>query len=201
MNCGVLEWVDAPWPATIMQTAILKVWYLYHDDNHARMMDKKQHIKEVAKLKKEISKLTTEAQKMGDQYQNLVDEVTKMFDWQDGNNEFKCNKEAGHEATNVVEDKDISMEIEKGMEKMNIEFKYLKNISISQSQIIRNTRKERDQILEDLVEVKEERDGILQQRDCLKEEKEKLELGIADLLTAGQCNKEKLVKIKAIIEE
>ena len=172
MNCGVVQWIDGPWP-TPMQKAILKLWDMYHEDNHGRMMDKIVHDKEVAKLHKEIKKLKNQLDKSGDQYQNLVDDVSKMYD---------------HDATKL-DKKDISMQIDKGMDKLNIEFKHLKNISISQSTIIRNTRKERDRIKEEMEEIKEERDVIMQHRDCLKEEKKKPESGIADLLTAGQCTK------------
>lgn len=79
------------------------------------------------------------------------------------------------------------MEVDKGMKKLNIDFKELKCITISQGDIIRNTRKQRDQIKEE--------------RDWLKEDKKKLEHAIGDLLKAGHSNKDKLEKIKTILDE
>ncbi|KAE8783340.1 hypothetical protein D1007_43243 [Hordeum vulgare] len=57
----------------------------------------------------------------------------------------------------------------------------------SQAVIIQNMRKSMKEVKVD--------------RDLLKEEKKKLEYLIADLLKAGPCTKEKLERIKAIVDE
>ena len=69
MNCGVLEWVDAPWPV-ILQRCLTKLWDMYHEENLGRVQDKEAHEIEVEKLKKELDSL-------GNQYSQLVDDVSK----------------------------------------------------------------------------------------------------------------------------
>ncbi|XBI15109.1 hypothetical protein VPH35_057597 [Triticum aestivum] len=75
----------------------------------------------------------------------------------------------------------------KEMEKLAQEHKEMKCILRSQGEIIRNTRKERDDFKE--------------QRDWLIEEKKKLEFLVGDLMKAGHGNKDKLAKIKSILDE
>lgn len=73
--CGVLEWVDAPWPV-ILQMCLTKLWDMYHEENLGRVHDKDAYRIEVAKLK--------ELDSLGNQYSQLVDDVSKLFDYQDG---------------------------------------------------------------------------------------------------------------------
>ncbi|XBI72570.1 hypothetical protein VPH35_066494 [Triticum aestivum] len=49
VNCGVLEWVDAPWPV-ILQRCLSKLWDMYHEQNLGRAQDNEAHGIEVAKL-------------------------------------------------------------------------------------------------------------------------------------------------------
>ncbi|KAM3334236.1 hypothetical protein ACQJBY_028968 [Aegilops geniculata] len=42
VNCGVLEWVDAPWPV-ILQRCLTKLWDMYHEENLGRFQDKEAH--------------------------------------------------------------------------------------------------------------------------------------------------------------
>ncbi|KAI4988795.1 hypothetical protein ZWY2020_036112 [Hordeum vulgare] len=76
VSCGVLEWVDAPWPV-ILQRCLTKMWDMYHEENLGRVQDKEAYGIEVAKLNKELDSL-------GNQYSELVDDVSKLFDYQDG---------------------------------------------------------------------------------------------------------------------
>ncbi|XBH56731.1 hypothetical protein VPH35_078484 [Triticum aestivum] len=57
VNCGVVEWVDGPWPE-ILQRCLARIWDMYHEQNLGRVKDKQAHEKEVAKLKKEIDFLS-----------------------------------------------------------------------------------------------------------------------------------------------
>ncbi|KAF7085962.1 hypothetical protein CFC21_089321 [Triticum aestivum] len=75
----------------------------------------------------------------------------------------------------------------KEMEKLAEEHKELKCILRSQGEIIRNTRKERDE--------------MQKERDWQIEEKKKLEFLVGDLMKAGHGNKDKLAKIKSILDE
>ncbi|SPT16620.1 unnamed protein product [Triticum aestivum] len=72
VNCGVLEWVDAPWPV-ILQRCLTKLWDMYHEENLSRVQDKEAYGIEVAKLK--------ELDSLGNQYSQLVDNVSKLFDY------------------------------------------------------------------------------------------------------------------------
>nr|XP_020185124.1 uncharacterized protein LOC109770825 [Aegilops tauschii subsp. strangulata] len=149
VNCGVLEWVDAPWP--------------------------------VEKLKKELDSL-------GNQYSQLVDDVSKLFDYQDGQKSHDRNYTS--QAINELKEKKHQLEeqakIEIQMEKLKLK-KEQRCILQSQADIIQNTRKA----------MKE----IQVERDLLKEEKKKLEHIIAELLKAGHGCKEKLDKIKEVVME
>ncbi|XBI59349.1 hypothetical protein VPH35_040432 [Triticum aestivum] len=73
VNCGVVEWVDGPWPPVLHRCLVL---------------DKEKFEKELAKLKseheRELAKLKIENDKLCIEYTKLVDDVSKMFDWQDG---------------------------------------------------------------------------------------------------------------------
>lgn len=52
VNCGVVQWVDAPWPE-ILQRCLEKLWETFHEQNLGRVNDKEAHEREVAKRKKE----------------------------------------------------------------------------------------------------------------------------------------------------
>ncbi|KAI4996389.1 hypothetical protein ZWY2020_051174 [Hordeum vulgare] len=56
IDCGVAEWVDAPWPS-VLQRCLVKIWEMFHEVNCGRVMDHKNHKKEVAKLNKQLLKL------------------------------------------------------------------------------------------------------------------------------------------------
>uniref|UniRef100_A0A453QXC4 Zinc finger GRF-type domain-containing protein n=1 Tax=Aegilops tauschii subsp. strangulata TaxID=200361 RepID=A0A453QXC4_AEGTS len=87
VNCGVVEWVDGPWP-TVLQRCLCKLWEMFHEQNFGRVQDKEKFEKELARLKseheRELAKLRTENGKLCIEYTKLVDDVSKMFDWQDG---------------------------------------------------------------------------------------------------------------------
>ena len=180
MNCGVLEWVDAPWPV-ILQRCLTKLWDMYHEENLGRVQDKEAHEIEVEKLKKELDSLAN-------QYSQLVDDVSKLFDYQDGQKSHDMDYTS--QAINELKEKKHQLEerakIEIQMEKLKLK-KEQRCILQSQADIIQNTRKA----------MKE----IQVERDLLKEEKKKLEHVISELLKAGHGCKEKLDKIKEVVME
>uniref|UniRef100_A0A453J434 Uncharacterized protein n=1 Tax=Aegilops tauschii subsp. strangulata TaxID=200361 RepID=A0A453J434_AEGTS len=165
------EWVDAPWPV-ILQRCLTKLWDMYHEENVGRVQDKEAHEIEVEKLKKELDSL-------GNQYSQLVDDVSKLFDYQDGQKSHDMDYTS--QAINELKEKKHQLEeqakIEVQMEKLKLK-KEQRCILQSQADIIQNTRKA----------MKE----IQVERDLLKEEKKKLEHIIAELLKAGHGCKEKL---------
>ncbi|KAI4985700.1 hypothetical protein ZWY2020_018330 [Hordeum vulgare] len=180
VNCGVVPWVDAPWPP-ILQRCLIKLWDMYHEQNLGRVRDNEAHEKEVAKLKKELDSL-------GNHYTQLVNDVSNLFDYQDGmkshsmdytsqeNNELKEKKRQLEEHT----------KIELQMEKLKLK-KEQRCILQTRADIIQNTRKAMNELEVD--------------RDLIKEEKGKLEHVIAELLKAGHGCKEKLDKIKEVVME
>lgn len=111
-----------------------------------------------------------------------------MFDWQDGKGkkmEYQKTADDDEDVLKKKEGQEQQAKMELQLEKLKLD-KEQRCIISSQVDIIRNTRKQ--------MEIKEV-------RDLLKEEKKKLEYVIADLLKAGHGSKEKLEKIKAILEE
>ncbi|KAF7110450.1 hypothetical protein CFC21_110555 [Triticum aestivum] len=180
VNCGVLEWVDAPWPV-ILQRCLTKLWDMYHEENLCRVQDKEAHEIKVEKLKKELDSL-------GNQYSQLVDDVSKLFDYQDGQKFHDMDYTS--QSINELKEKKHQLEeqakIEVQMEKLKLK-KEQRCILQSQADIIQNTRKA----------MKE----IQVERDILKEEKKKLEHIIAELFKAGHGCKEKLDKIKEVVME
>ncbi|KAM3197147.1 hypothetical protein ACQJBY_072684 [Aegilops geniculata] len=180
VNCCVLEWVDAPWPV-ILQRCLTKLWDMYHEENLGRVQDKEAHEIEAEKLKKELDSLAN-------QYSQLVNDVSKLFDYQDGQKSHDMDYTS--QVINELKEKKHQLEeqakIEVQMEKLKLK-KEQRCILQSQADIIQNTRKA----------MKE----IQVERDLLKEEKKKLEHVISELLKAGHGCKEKLDKIKEVVME
>nr|XP_020154944.1 uncharacterized protein LOC109740313 [Aegilops tauschii subsp. strangulata] len=52
MNCGVVEWVDHPWPI-IMQRCLLKLWGMLHESND----DRQAKNEEISRLKMDIEQV------------------------------------------------------------------------------------------------------------------------------------------------
>ncbi|KAM3311125.1 hypothetical protein ACQJBY_031668 [Aegilops geniculata] len=180
VNCGVVEWVDGPW-LEILQRCLARIWDMYHEQNLGRVKDKQAHEKEMGKLKKEIDFLSNN-------YSQLVEDVSKLFDYQDG--KMSHDMDYTSQAINELNEKKKQLEdhakIEISMEKLKLAKEQM-CILQSQSDIIQNMRKAMKEVEGD--------------RDLLKQEKKKLEYLIAGLLNAGHANKDKLERIKAIMNE
>ncbi|VAI22650.1 unnamed protein product [Triticum turgidum subsp. durum] len=180
VNCGVVEWVDGPWPE-ILQRCLTRIWDMYHEQNLGRVQDKQAHEKEVAKLQKEIDFLSNN-------YSQLVEDLSKLFDYQDG--KMSHDMDFTSQAINDLNAKKKQLEdqakIEISMEKMKLA-KEQRCILQSQADIIQNMRKAMKEVEGDM--------------DLLKKEKKKLEYLIADLVNAGHASKDKLERIKAIMNE
>ncbi|KAM3257489.1 hypothetical protein ACQJBY_049660 [Aegilops geniculata] len=190
VNCGVVEWVDGPWPI-VLQRCLCKLWEMFHEQNCGRVLDKEKFEKELAKLKsehkRELAKLRTENDKLCIEYTKLVDDVSKMFDWQDGRVDKKVYQKQVEEEELEKKKKELE---EKAMLEMQMEnlklAKEQRCILQSQADIIKNTRKAMNDVEVD--------------RDVLKKEKANLELIVVELLKDGYGSKEKLEQIKAILE-
>ncbi|XBH93971.1 hypothetical protein VPH35_084815 [Triticum aestivum] len=180
VNCGVVEWVDGPWPE-ILQRCLTRIWDMYHEQNLGRVNDKQAHEKEVAKLQKEIDFLSNN-------YSQLVEDVSNLFDYQDGkmSHDMDYTSQAINELAEKKKQLENQAKIELSMEKLKLA-KEQRCILQSQAEIIQNMRKAMKEVEGD--------------RDLLKQEKKKLEYLIADLLNAGHDSKAKLERIKAIMNE
>ncbi|XBI62975.1 hypothetical protein VPH35_043481 [Triticum aestivum] len=178
VNCGVVEWVDGPWP-TVLQKCLCKLWEMFHEQNFGRIHDKEKF--------EELASLRTENDKLCIEYTKLVDDVSKMFDWQDGRVDKKVHQKQVEEEELEKKKKELEEKamLEVQMEKLKLA-KEQRCILQSQADIIKNTRKAMKDVQVD--------------RDVLKKEKAKLELVVAELLKEGYGSKEKLEQIKAILE-
>ena len=129
----------------------------------------------------------TENDKLCIEYTKLVQDVSKMFDWQDGRVDHMDYQKAVEEEEFEKKKKEVeeSARLEVQMEKLKLA-KDPRCILQSQAHIIKNTRKA----------MKE----VEQERDLLKIEKAKLEHVVNELLNDGHASKEKLEKIKAILD-
>nr|XP_020189523.1 uncharacterized protein LOC109775183 [Aegilops tauschii subsp. strangulata] len=190
VNCGVVEWVDGPWPP-VLQRCLSKLWEMFHDQNCGRVLDKEKFEKELAKVKseheRELAKLKMENDKLCIEYTKLVDDVSNMFDWKDGRVDKRVYQKKVEEEELEKKKKELEEKamLEVQMEKLKLA-KEQRCILQSQADIIKNTRKAMKDVEVD--------------RDFLKKEKEKLELVVAELLKDGYGSKEKLEQIKAILE-
>ncbi|XBI24873.1 hypothetical protein VPH35_049899 [Triticum aestivum] len=180
VNCGVVEWVDGPWPE-ILQRCLTRIWDMYHEQNLGRVNDKQAYEKEVAKLQKEIDFLSNN-------YSQLVEDVSNLFDYQDGkmSHDMDYTSQAINELAEKKKQLEDQAKIELSMEKLKLA-KEQRCILQSQAEIIQNMRKAMKEVEGD--------------RDLLKQEKKKLEYLIADLLNAGHDSKAKLERMKAIMNE
>ncbi|KAF7085643.1 hypothetical protein CFC21_089046 [Triticum aestivum] len=151
------------------------------NQNLGRVKDKQAHEKEVGKLKKEIEFLSNN-------YSQLVEDVSKLFDYQDG--KMSHDMDYTSQAINELNEKKKQLEdqakIELSVEKLKLA-KEQRCILKSQADIIQNMRKAMKEMKGD--------------RDLLKQEKKKLEYLIADPLNARHASKDKLERIKAIMNE
>ncbi|KAE8773694.1 chloride channel-like protein clc-g [Hordeum vulgare] len=149
--------------------------------NLGRVKDKQAHEKEVGKLKKEIDFLSNS-------YNQLVEDVSKLFDYQDSkmSHDMEYTSQAINDLNKNKKELEDHAKIEISMEKLKLA-KEQRCILQSQAGIIQNMRKTMKKVHGDM--------------DLLKEEKKKLEYLIADLLKAGHGSKDKLERIKAIMDE
>nr|XP_020173220.1 uncharacterized protein LOC109758764 [Aegilops tauschii subsp. strangulata] len=148
--------------------------------NCGRVVDQQKCEKHLAKLKTKNDKLCIE-------YTKLVQDVSKMFDWQDRRVDHMDYQKTVEEEEFENRKKEVeeSARLEVQMEKLKLA-KEQRCILQSQADIIKNTRKAMKEVEED--------------KDLLKKEKAKLEHVVNELLKDGYASKEKMEKIKAILD-
>nr|XP_040244171.2 uncharacterized protein LOC109755418 [Aegilops tauschii subsp. strangulata] len=125
------------------------------------------------KYEKHLAKLKTENDKLCIEYTKLVQDVSKMFDWQDDRVGHMDNQKA-------VEEEEFEKKKKEVEERARLEVQ-MEKLKLAKEQ--RKAKKE-----------------VEQERDLLKIEKAKLEHVVNELLSDGHASKEKLEKIKAILD-
>ncbi|VAH41865.1 unnamed protein product [Triticum turgidum subsp. durum] len=131
VNCGVVEWVDGPWPI-VLQRCLCKLWEMFHEQNFGRVQDKEKFEQELARLKseheRELAKLRTENDKLCIEYTKLVDDVSKMFAWQDGRMDKKQVEEEELEKKKKELEEKAMLEVQ--MEKLKLTRKAMKDVEV-----------------------------------------------------------------------
>ncbi|KAE8789194.1 hypothetical protein D1007_36680 [Hordeum vulgare] len=138
---------------------------------------------------KKIAKLEKWNEFLAKQSYDMVLEVGQLFDWHDGKVQHMEHENATKHAEDVktkLAEIEEQCKMELKMEKMRLANEQ-RCILSSQADIIRNTRKAMMKVKEDM--------------DVHQKEKKNLESVIAELLKSGHGSKEKLHKIKSILEE
>lgn len=209
LNCGFVAWKDEEWPDHL-SNAIVSLWAMYHESNDARIDEKVENGKVLALLAEEKAKiemkhatLLAEVKKYMESTEKkaMVDNLANMNAEKNGekNGEKKAEKE-------VMEESESEMNLlKKEVENLKTEASMLKQIQITQADVLRVRQKEWEEEKQAMKAEKEamkaEKEALQEQKDVLKAENKKLEYLLFDLFKANTDNKEKLKKIAAICAE
>ncbi|KAF6999220.1 hypothetical protein CFC21_015281 [Triticum aestivum] len=110
-NCGLVEWVDPSWPAT-MENALSKLWDIYEESKRNRTEDNLMNSFVVHNLTQEKIKLQAS-------YDKLVGDVQALLD----ENERRAHMERKPDESKLQEKYDV-----------------VKNLTVSQASVIRNMK-------------------------------------------------------------
>nr|XP_040249250.1 uncharacterized protein LOC120966781 [Aegilops tauschii subsp. strangulata] len=110
-NCGLVEWVDPSWPAT-MENALSKLWDMYEQSKRNKTEDNLMNSFAVHKLTQEKIKLQAS-------YDKLVGDVQALLD----ENERRAQMERKPDESKLQEKYDM-----------------VKNLTVSQASVIRNMK-------------------------------------------------------------
>lgn len=172
-NCGLVEWIDPEWPEAT-KNALRKIWDMYDQSN-----------KEIERKEKVILKLEEEKKLIQEKHHNHIKETSQFFS--------AVHKNVMRENyQKIMQDSDVekavveAQEEKDKLEKENMDLKLaLQVIKQSNDELITNWKK----VVAD------------QGMEQVKQEKKRLEYIIADLLKAGEQNKNKIRKIREICDE
>ena len=167
-----MRWVDPEWEPTL-QRSVIRLWEMYEESNNLRIDEKINHAKFLKELQEEKRKI--------DKKYNVL--VGDMNHWM--------------EATEKkVQDENLQKLKREAMEG---------HLVLKMRTALSEMQKERNSLNDELSKLKEgcemqQKDWELEKRE-LKEEKKKLEYAMYDLFKASGANREKLKRIKLIIDE
>ncbi|XBI95879.1 hypothetical protein VPH35_032251 [Triticum aestivum] len=152
-NCGLVEWVDPFWPA-LMENALTKLWDRYEECRRSK-------IEENLESSFVVHNLTQQKIKLQASYERLVEDVNGLLDAQEQRAQMQRDK----------------MQNKPDEKKLQEKYDMLKNLTVSQANVIRNMKLK------------------------LAEEKIKLQAHINELEKVVDQTKLKLSGIKAILDE
>lgn len=187
MNCGFVEWVDPEWPEA-MQKALARLWAMYEDINNAKIQQDIKHVEVIYKLTEEKKKLEKTCTSQVADVNKCIDDTAKRV----LANKYKIKD--GSEEQKLV---------------LSAFLPFYKELADG---YLREVEQEKNKLTNDLEQLKMdvecEKEDIIwkeimwgEEMNDLREEKKKIEYKIADLLKAGDKNKDKLKRIKSICDE
>ncbi|XBH67423.1 hypothetical protein VPH35_095809 [Triticum aestivum] len=177
-KCNFVEWIDLEWPATL-KMSLARVWGMYDDENKLRL-------RESVVLAEENFRVVKEKEKMENDLRFFKLDFAKMVA-----DKEQAITELGNARLALS---DLKEELEK--KKMS------DKCSTSIHQVVRATaEKERDEMKQQMDNMKEEMEKVVSQRDELKKEKKKLEYMLGDLFKHKEETKSKIRRVKEILGE
>ncbi|XP_040253377.1 uncharacterized protein [Aegilops tauschii subsp. strangulata] len=170
-KCRYVEWVDPEWPDAL-EMSLASIWTMYEEE-------KKQRLRYNVVSAEENLKVLEEKKKMENELRHFKLDFAKMV----------AEKE---QAISQLGSTQLALtDLKEELEKKKMTDKSVTNIH----QVFRvKAEKERDQVVQ-------ERDQVIQERDDLKHEKRKLEYMIGDLFKHKEATKEKIRKLKGMLNE
>ncbi|XBJ10553.1 hypothetical protein VPH35_015403 [Triticum aestivum] len=175
-KCKFVEWIDPEWPATL-KMSLARVWGMYDDENKLRLRE--------SVVAEENFRVVKEKEKMENDLRFFKLDFAKMV----GDKEREIT-ELGNARLALS---DLKEELEKKLSDKS---------TTSIHQVLRaKAEKERDEMKQQMDNMKEELDKVVSQRDELKKEKKKLEYMIGDLFRHKEETKSKIRRLKEILDE
>ena len=171
MSCGFVSWVDDQEWLVTLQNALARLWEMYHDTNNARIDEGVEHGKLLAIAAEE----KTKAEK---KYASLMADVGMLLD-----DSHKKVMQQNYKMINGKAEVDV-VEMEKERDSLKTAVEMLKQVQKTQADMMHDKEKEWEE-----------------ERKHLKAEKRAVEHQLLDLLRANSSNRDKISRIKAIVEE
>lgn len=181
-----MSWLDGDWPVT-MKNSLDMLWSMYHECNAQRVDERLVN----AKL---VDQLYAEKKSIQEKYFSLLDDVRKFSD----ETERAVMQRNYHRIK-------TEGETEKAMELLQKEVSELKQIQHSQADVLKVRQKAWEEEKKGWEEEKkaweEQKNAWEVEKEALKEGKRKVEYALYEVFSANDANKEKLRKIKEIMDE
>nr|XP_040255282.1 uncharacterized protein LOC109785765 [Aegilops tauschii subsp. strangulata] len=113
VNCGVLEWVDAPWPV-ILQRCLTKLWDMYHEENLSRVQDKEAYGIEDGKKSHDMDYISQAINELKEKKQHLEEHANIEVQME----KLKLKKEQRKAMKEIQVERDLLKEEKKKLEQV-----------------------------------------------------------------------------------